>query len=307
MSFARPELALVALAACVLLAWLYRVLERRTAARALAYSNLSFALGAMRPSRIPGVLQFAVWVVGIAALGLSLAGPHFSAKVPSKDGTVVICIDTSGSMRAQDLDPSRGEAAKAAAHAFIDEVPSGTRVGIVTFSSAARLVQPPSSDLDAVRDAIERIPPPDGGTAIGDALALAAEQMPAQGKRIIVLLTDGVNNRGVDPVVTSQTIGARGISIYTIGVGTSGSGLIIPGTDELADLDENALRTIAANGNGSYASAHDSGQLQSVFRHLASTTVWERKRVDGSFATALAGGILVIIAFLAGFGAGRFP
>ena len=73
-------------------------------------------------------------------------------------------------------------------------------MGLVTFSSAAELIQPPSDDLDTVREAIDRIPAPDGGTAIGDALNVAAQQMPQTGTRVIVLLTDGVSNRGVDPV-----------------------------------------------------------------------------------------------------------
>ncbi len=307
MSFEHPQLALLGLLALGAFAWLYAVLERSRNAQALLYSNVAFALEALRPSRWPGRVLYATWLIGAGALALALAGPHFLARVPTRDATVMICIDTSGSMRAQDIEPSRGEAAKAAAREFVDSVPEGTRVGLVTFSSAAELIQPPTAELDTLREAIDRIPSPDGGTAIGDALDVAAQAMPPSGTRVIVLLTDGVNNRGVDPVAASTQIGPKGISIYTVGIGTRNSGMIIPGTQEEADVDETALRAIAANANGTYTEAQDASALEGTFRHLALQTVWERKRIDGSVPIALGGGFLVVLAFLAGVGLGRVP
>lgn len=307
MSFAHPLGLLAALCGAALLAWLYRSLERRRRAQTLLYSNLAFALDALRPARWPAAALFAAFVLGAAALLAALAGPRFIARVPAKDGTVVLCIDTSGSMRATDLQPSREAAAKSAAASFIEAVPQGTRVGIVSFSSVAEVIAAPAADLDAVREALDRVPPADGATAIGDALALAAAQMPQRGRRVIVLLTDGVNNRGVDPVEASQSIGRKGIAIYTVGVGTAGSGQLIPGTEELADLDEAALRAIAANGNGSYAQSGDAGSLSATFRGIALDTVWEKKRVDGTLPFAFGGGLLLLGTLLFGFGAGRFP
>ena len=307
MSFAHPVWLVGALLICVALAWLYRVLEARRDAQALAYSNLDFALAALRPSRIPGAVLFAAWLAGAGTLAVALAGPRLDARLPVHDATVVICIDTSGSMRATDIDPTRWDAAKAAARAFIDAVPDGTRIGIVTFSGEAAVIQAPSSDLDVVRQALDRVPYPNGATAIGDALEVAAAQMPASGRRAIVLLTDGVNNRGADPQISSQRIGARGITISTVGVGTSDSGKLIPGTSEPAEIDEGALRAIAANGAGRYARAADSGALRDEFRRLAFETVWERHRVDASLPFALGGGALVLVTFLTGFALGRFP
>jgi Ca-activated chloride channel family protein len=307
MSVARPELLALAFVMVVGFAWLFRGFSRRRDAAALAYSNLSFAVAAMRPPKWPAALLFGAFTLGTAALLLALAGPRFTASVPTKDGVVTICIDTSGSMRSEDVDPTRWDAARDAAHAFVDAVPAGTRVGIVSFSSGANSILAPSDDLDAARQAIDRIPPPDGGTAIGDALTLAAAQMPPTGKRIILLLTDGVNNRGGDPIEASQKIGARGITIETVGVGTNGSGQYIPGTSELADLDADALRTIAANGHGEYAQASDAESLRTAFRNIALATVWEKKRIDGSFPFAFAGGVVLLAALLGGLGAGRFP
>jgi Ca-activated chloride channel family protein len=306
-SFAHPYVVLVALAVVGLFAWAFVAFERRRGAQAFAYSNLPFALAAFRAPRTPGVLLFTGYIVAVAALALALAAPRFELRVPSPDGTVILCIDTSGSMRAVDLEPTRAAAARAAARAFIDTVPAGTQIGIVTFASSASAQLAPTADLDAARDALDRIPPPDGATAIGDALELAARELPAHGRRAIVVLTDGVNNRGADPVAASQTIGATGIKIETVGVGSSDSGETIPGTADLADLDADALRAIAQNGNGRYVGARDAGSLRDAFRAIAYDTVWEKKRVDGSFPVALGGGVLLLLTFLAGFASGRIP
>lgn len=305
MSVARPEILALGLIILAGLAFFYRVFARRREAAALTYSSLAFALGAMRPARWPAAVLFATFLIGTGALLTALAGPRFTAKLPAKDGVVVICIDTSGSMRSEDVEPTRWQAALAAAHAFVDAVPAGTKVGIVSFSSGANLIEPPSDDLDAVRESLDRVPGPDGATAIGDALTLAAAQMPSTGKRVIVLLTDGVNNRGGDPVAASEKIGAKGITIETVGVGTSGSGQMIPGTNEPADLDATALRTIAANAGGRYVEAADAQTLRTAFANIALSTVWESRRVDGSFPFAFAGGALLLGAFLGALGAGR--
>ncbi len=305
MTFAHPALLLVALVSIAALVAGYRALERRRAAQAYAFSDLAFALHAMRPARWPAALLFAAFIAGASALLFALTGPHLVTRVPAKDGTVVICIDTSGSMRARDVAPTRAEAARAAARAFVEAVPAGTRVGVVSFSSGANVIAPPTSDLDVVRDALDRIPPPDGATAIGDALELAAGQMPAAGRRIVVLLTDGVNNRGTDPIVDSRDIGARGITIETVGVGSSGSGEIIPGTNQPADLDARALTAIAENAKGRYVEARDAGALKSAFRQIALATVWEKKRVDASLPIALGGGMMLVVTLLAALAAGR--
>lgn len=307
MTFAHPDRLLLVLLACAAFVALYLALERRTDARALAYSNLAFALDALRPSRIPGIVLVAALTLGVAAVAAAFAGPRLWLRVPVKDGTVVLCIDTSGSMSATDLSPTRAAAAKAAARAFIDAVPQGTRIGIVTFASGASVVQAPTDDLDVVRDALNRIPPPNGGTAIGDALTLAGRQLPTQGKRVIVLMTNGVNNGGVDPVNAARQVAAAGAGIYTVGIGTSGSGELIPGTNEPAELDDDTLRAIAASGGGTYAAAGDAAGLRGAFRNLANATVWEKHRIDGSTLFAAGGGLAIVLAFLAGFGAGKFP
>jgi Ca-activated chloride channel family protein len=306
-SFAHPLVLVAAVCAVFIFAWAFKAFERRRTAQALTYSNLAFALEALRPPRWPAALFFTGYVVAVAALSLALATPNFVVRVPSRDGTVILCIDTSGSMRAVDLSPTRAAAARAAARAFIDAVPEGTQIGIVTFSSDASAQLAPTADLDAARDALDRIPPPDGATAIGDALQLAARELPPHGRRAIVLLTDGVNNRGTDPIAASQAIGATGVRIETVGVGSSDSGETIPGTSDPADLDVDALRAIAQNGGGRYVGARDAGALQDAFRRIALDTSWTKKRIDGSLPFAFGGGALLLLTFLAGLATGRVP
>jgi Ca-activated chloride channel family protein len=307
LTFAHPLRLLAALAPITFLCLAYVLAERRRTVQALRYSNLAFMLAAMKPSRLPALALFGMWFLSLSLLACAVAGPLVPMRVPVKDGTVILCIDTSGSMRARDLIPSRAQAAKAAARNFIDDVPAGARIGIVTFATSALLVQPPTSDLEVARDALERIPAPNGATAIGDALLLANEQMPAHGHRVVILLTDGVNNRGGDPIQAAQALGARGVSAYTVGVGAAASNEIVPGTNELADLNEDALRAIAQNANGSYVQARDASSLRGAFRDLARATVWEMHRVDVSLGFALGGAALLVAGFLTGVGIGKFP
>ncbi|MBV9440369.1 MAG: VWA domain-containing protein, partial [Candidatus Eremiobacteraeota bacterium] len=151
------------------------------------------------------------------------------------------------------------------------------------------------------------IPPPNGGTAIGDALATAARLLPASGRRAIVLITDGVNNMGSDPLAAAREIGAAGIEIDTVGIGTNGSGELIPGTTEEASIDEDALRSIAASARGAYARASDAGSLRGRLAALAASTTREKKRIDASLPLAAAGTLVLVLAAGGTLLAGRLP
>jgi Ca-activated chloride channel family protein len=306
-SFAHPLWLAAALLATLAFARLYRALERRATGQALAYSNLAFALEALAAPRWPAAVVFWAWLIGVGALGVALAGPRLWTLAPVKDGSVVLCIDTSGSMRSTDVVPTRALAAKHAARSFVDAAPDGARIGIVTFSSGAIVIEPPSAERADVRAALDRIPEPDGATAIGDALALAGDQLPQGGRRVIVLMTDGINNRGADPAEVARRLAAAQITVYTIGIGTSGSGELIPGTSEPAELDRPALESIAETTGGTYAEVGDARALDAAFADIARRTVWEPRRVDAALPFAFAGGLLMLGGFLAGFALGRFP
>jgi len=307
MTVAHPLWLVAGVAVAVAFAWAARVAARRAAAAALAYSSIAFFESATRARFDPARLFVPAVVAGIVALGGALAQPRFTATLPVRGGAVMLCVDTSGSMRATDVAPTRSDAAAAAVRAFIDAVPNGTRVGIVAFSSGAGLVQPLTSDKDVARDAIARIPPPNGGTAIGDALAAAARALPPSGLRAIVLVTDGVNNLGADPLAVAQQIGTTGIEIDTIGIGTNDSGQFVPGTDVVASIDEDALRQVAASAHGAYARANDADALRARLAALANSTTREKKRIDASLPLAVAAAVVAIAALGAGMLAGRVP
>lgn len=306
MSVDHPLRLLLGLAGLVAFALLYELLARRVTARDLAYSNVAFFLEAAKPRRwIPRALQ-AFWIVALGALVLGISGPHLTVLVPVRDGSVFICIDTSGSMGSTDVFPTRAQAAKAAARAFIEESPQGTKIGIISFAGAAGVVAPLNADHQAVIAALDSIPLPDGATAIGDALKQAAQLLPATGHRVVILITDGVNNSGTDPMEIAQWLGAHRVPVYTVGIGTPNGGLI-PGTNEEATIDEGALRAYADASGGAYARAENATQLRDALTRLGRITSLTRKPVDASFGFAVGGAVGMLLAFLAGFGLGRYP
>jgi Ca-activated chloride channel homolog len=306
MTFDRPGWLLAGLAGVAVFALLYGWLSRRRTARDLAYSNVAFFMAAAKPRPwIPAALALA-WILSLGGVAFALGGPHLVLPVPARDGSVFICIDTSGSMASTDIEPSRADAAKAAARTFIAASPAGTKIGIIAFSGAAGIVQPLSADHDAVSQSLDQVPLPDGATAIGDALQLAARNFPPRGHRVVILITDGVNNAGADPSEVAQWLGAHHIPVYTIGIGTN-SGEIIPGTNQEATIDEDALRSYAQVSGGAYARVESASQLREALARLGRVTTVERKQVDASLGFAIAGAVGMLVAFFAGFGLGRYP
>ncbi|MBV8149240.1 MAG: VWA domain-containing protein [Candidatus Eremiobacteraeota bacterium] len=306
MTLDRPGWLVAGIVVLIGLAVAYERFAHRRTASDLAYSNVAFFLGATKAKTwIPRIIE-GLWLLAAASVVLAVTGPHLTLPIPAKDGQVFICIDTSGSMRSTDVAPTREEAAKAAARAFIAETPPGTKVGIISFSGSASVVAPLSADRDRISQALDDVPLPDGATAIGDALRLAAQNLPERGHRVVILVTDGVNNSGIDPSEVAQWLGAHHIPVYTIGIGTPNGG-IIPGTNEEATIDEDALRSYAELSGGAYARTEDANQLHDALAQLGRITTIERKPVDASLGIAIAGAIGMVIAFLAGLGLGRYP
>jgi Ca-activated chloride channel family protein len=306
MSFERPSWLLLGTLIAVVFALVYGRLQHRATAHDRAYSSVEFFVGAARPRLwIPRALR-ALWIAALASVLVAICGPHLTLPVPARDGRVFICIDTSGSMASTDVAPSRAQAAQAAARAFIAETPPGTQIGIIAFSGQAGVVQPLSADHQQVAAALEQVPLPNGATAIGDALKLAAQDLPQSGHRVVILITDGVNNAGTDPLEVAQWFGAHRVPVYTVGIGTPNGGLI-PGTSDEATIDENALRAYANASGGAYARAENAAQLQSALARLGHITSLERKPIDASLGFAVAGAVGMVAAFLIGFGVGRYP
>jgi len=303
-SFDAPWVLLAGALAAVALTLLYRRAEGRVDAQALRYSNLAFLEAAIAPRRWLITAFRAAWIVALAALVVGLAGPHVRLPVPVADGNVFICIDTSGSMASTDVAPTRAAAATNAARAFIEEAPPGIKIGLITFSGNAELIAPLSANKDATLAALDQIPAPNGATAIGDALRLAASQFPPVGHRVVVLITDGVNNTGIDPQEMAEYFGAHHVPIYTIGIGTP-NGDVIGG--EESTIDESALEGYAAASGGAYARAENATELRDALTRLGHETTMEHRPIAAALPFVAGGAVLLIVTMLAGLGLGRIP
>src|SRR3990172_642630 len=136
----------------------YILVQRRRRKYALRYASLSLVKEAL--GRGPGIRRHippVLFLISLTTMIFALARPVASVTLPSQQGTVILTLDVSGSMRANDLKPSRIDAAKAAARAFVEEQPRNVRIGVVSFSNGAALVQAPTTDREAVLAAIERL------------------------------------------------------------------------------------------------------------------------------------------------------
>lgn len=306
MTLAHPARLAIAIVGTLVFIAVYRSFGRRRSRQELRYSNLPFLIAALDAPSWPGRALDAAWMCAIALVLFALCGPHVRASVPVRDGSVVLCVDTSGSMNATDVLPTRAQAARAAMRAFIDATPNGTAIGIVSFAGDAQAIVQPVRDRDQVLAALDQIPEPNGATAIGDALALAQRILPKTGHRVVVLITDGENNAGSDPLEAAQALGAAHIALYTIGIGTN-SGALVPGTLQEAGIDEDALRAYAAATGGAYSRADDATQLRAALAALGRSTLFTRANVDVSLAAALAGAGVMVLAFFAGIAVGRYP
>ena len=304
MSFDAPWVLVAGTLVALVLTLLYRRAEARVDAQALRYSNLPFLEAAIAPRRWLTTVFRGAWIVALAALVVGLAGPHLRLPVPVSDGDVFICIDTSGSMASTDVAPTRAAAAANAARAFIEEAPHGVKIGLITFSGNAELIAPLNANKDATLAALDQIPAPNGATAIGDALRLAATQFPPVGHRVVVLITDGVNKTGVDPQEMAEYFGAHHVPIYTIGIGTP-NGDVIGG--EESTIDESALEGYAAASGGAYARAENATELRDALTRLGYETTMQRRPVAAALGFVAGGAALLVITMLAGLGLGRIP
>jgi Ca-activated chloride channel family protein len=278
MTFTRPWLLLLLVGLAV---WWWR--RRRSETPAARYSDVSIpaAVSARRwwvavPPALRG-LSLAALIV--AAAGLRIGGDTIEVK---QEGiAIVITIDISSSMLAEDFAPSnRLEVAKRQAVGFI-RGRSADRIGLVAFAGEALTQVPVTLDYPVVEQAVMdlKIGSLEDGTAIGSGLATAVNRLrkaPDKSK-VILLLTDGENNKGlIDPRTAAATASAFGIKVYTIGVGTIGEAPIPTGRGlggfryELLPvrIDEPLLREIANKTGGRYFRARDSEALSRIFRQI---------------------------------------
>jgi Ca-activated chloride channel homolog len=280
-SFAAPLILLGLLAVPALLYAYMRQQRQRTAAVA-AFTSAALAPSAMpRRPRWRRHLPMAAFGLAVIALVLAAAKPQAKVAVPVKRSSVMLLIDTSGSMAATDVAPSRLAAVRRAAGRFLDRAPSQASVGLLAFSTSSKLVQAPSTDRSEVRSDLADLRA-SGGTAIGDALQsalrLLASAPAINGRRppaAIVLLSDGTSTSGVDQLTEAREAARQHVPIYTVALGTPGGTITVPrgrgqtGTVvHRAPPDPQALAQIAQASGGQAYTAANAGRLSAIYEHL---------------------------------------
>lgn len=277
MSLARPLILLLLLP---LLWWWWR---RRAPSPGLLYSDVSLPAALGGPPwwlRLPPLLRTA----SLACLIIGAAGPRVGGsriEMKREGIAIAIAIDISSSMYAEDFAPSnRLEVAKAQAISFI-RGRSADRIGLVAFAAEALTQVPVTLDYPVLEQAVSdlRIGSLEDGTAIGSGLATAVNRLrrAPEKSKVVLLLTDGENNRGlIDPRTAAATAASFGIRVYTIGVGTEGEAPIPTGRSATGlryevlpvRIDEPLLKEIAATTGGRYFRATDSEALGRIFRQI---------------------------------------
>lgn len=320
MSFGWP-IALVGLLAIPLLLWLYLWNDRRRMASQAEFGNPDLLPNLV--TRDPGRLRYlplVVLLVGLGMMVLGVARPRATVTVPREEATVVLAMDVSRSMKATDVQPTRLDAARVAAKAFLAEVPEKYRVGVVTFATRAAVGVPPTEDRQLVQDALDALAPGEG-TAIGDAVVLGVglgrrgeEQREEQGEepipRSILLISDGAQDGGrIEPAAAVEEARSKGVPVYTVLVGTP-DGVVeedLPGGYRRiirVPPSPETLEQLAAGTGGEFFAALNADELRQVYEDLGSR-LGEREELReitdvfsaGAAALLLVGGALSAFLF----------
>lgn len=233
----------------------------------------------------------ALAVLALFALALGVARPQAERSVPRDKATVMLAIDVSGSMSAEDVSPTRLEAAQKAALQFADEMPRTFQVGLVAFSGSASVIVPPTTDREQLRNGIRQLVP-DGDTAIGDALLTSLRAISdSQGgvavpdSARILLLSDGTNRTGTSLEEALPQIQAAKVPVYTVALGTPDGTLFngqpVPPSPE-------TMRSVAESTGGQSFTAEDASSVNDVYRNLGRFigTVREQHDVTDWFVAA---------------------
>ena len=319
-------LSLLAMPACV---WACVLLQRRRDSGAAILGAMGLANEQGRT--VAGwrrQLPPAMVLTGVALLALATARPQMTLPLPRLEGNVVLAMDVSSSMAADDVRPTRMEAAKQAARAMAERRPGSARVGVGAFGEGGLVVQPPTDDDEAVRETIDRLVP-QSGTSLGRGMMTAlnlvspdpdqaggqpsqVNEAAAQGAfapAIIVMLTDGENTDPPDPLEVAQLAAERGIRIHTVGVGTQqGAAIDIEGFSLFTQLNEPVLQEISLLTEGDYFRLDDPEGLATVYDALETEFVVQSREVE---VTSLLGGIAALMLLSSGalslFWFGRVP
>ena len=294
--FLAPE-RFALLAVPMLFAVLYFLRQRRRRAYVLRFTDPEL-IDAVAPRR-PGLRRHVIAGVYLAAsaiLVIAAARPALAMEVPNEP-TVVLAFDTSLSMEATDVSPSRLVAAREAAHRFIEVVPAGVRVGLVAFDQTARVVIPPTTSKTVLDRAVDRLSLGEG-TAIGEAIyasldVLASDATPGHddaGSGSIVLMSDGDTTMGRPDDEAAREAERRGVKVSTVAFGTDHGSVTVDFMPVPVPVDRDALRAIAETTGGKAFEADSAEKIVLVFEdlgHGVGTRTEPREITDGLAIAAL--------------------
>jgi Ca-activated chloride channel family protein len=330
--------ALLAFPLLLVFRWWMRRRRRREAVRLPSIALIRAAL----PGRSLWRRRIPLWLfaIGLVVLATGAARPQASVLVPSDKSAILLVMDVSASMCSTDVSPNRLSAAQSAAGWFVKAQEDGTRIGLVAFSGNAALTVKPTTDKDSLLKAIGSLKT-SRGTAIGlgiltaiDAIAEINPSVAPTGVELpttdaepspntefepdtIVVLTDGANTQGVDPVTAAKQAAARKLRVYTIGFGTTTPAAMVCTADQIngaapfggdrsrfggggggrrnQQIDEAALTQVATSTGGKYFQAQDAKELSGAFKDLPDAIVLQHKRVEVTVWFALVGALLVLV------------
>ena len=307
MNFLSPwRLALLLVPA--LLAAAYVVMQRRRQQYAVRFTSVDL-LGAVAPRRSGWQRHVAPALVALALVTLvvGFARPAHAVRVPRQRATVMLALDTSGSMGATDVSPSRLVAAEAAAKKFVDGLTPGIKVGLLSFDDTARVLVTPTADRTTVLDALTRLRL-GGGTATGDAISLALDTIstqPADAKggkvpAAIVLMSDGTPTVGRGDESPEQTLAAAstsakqaGVPVDTIAFGTANGTVTSRGQTVPVPSDPAAMAKIAGDTSGRTFTAASGSELASVYKQIGRLVGFDK--VTKELAVPVTGIAIVVL------------
>ncbi len=298
--------ALLGLLALPLVVVAYRRLLRQQSERRADLARQGLVVPTARRDRWRHVAPVLL-VAALAVMLLALSRPVAAVAEPRREGTVILAFDVSTSMAAKDMQPTRLDAAKAAAKGFVDKQPATVKIGVVAFGGNGIIAQQPTTDKDQVLASVNRLTP-QGETSLGRGIltslsAIAGKPIVSNGDSeqgggetpigyyggtAIVLLTDGENTSGPDPVNLADLASAAGVKIYTIGLGSAaGTVLELGGFSIATHLDEDSLKQISEISGGRYYNATDATSLSQVYDSVQLN--WVSRSVPHEITSLVAG------------------
>ena len=319
MSLGSPWMLLsLALVPVLVLAYVRLVRRRTRRADRLAAEGLVPTSASRRGLRWRRHVPFALFAVALALVCVGLARPTMSFALPQREGTVILAFDVSNSMMATDLQPTRIDAAKAAARAFVEKQPKSIKIGVVAFSDGGLVTQAPTDVRPDVLAAIDRLAP-QGATSLGQGIftalnAIAGKPISADltnldsdasnvdigyySSAAIVLLSDGQNTASPDPLEVAKLASVAGVHSYPIGIGSpQGTVVKVKGFNEATALDEQSLKDIASVTNGTYFNAQDTEALNNIYKKIDLKLATDGKKTE---VTGLVTGISAFLLVMGG-------